>query len=1227
MKCPKCGAENSHGAKFCDQCGNPIGLKQEVQPTQKVDTSKTNLVLDSSESRELQSDERLVAVRSLLPSTLAEKIRRESKKIKGERKYVTVMFADISGFTSFSERLEPEDLTNLMNQCFSALSKVIYKYEGTIDKFIGDCVMVLFGAPITQEDSTERAIRCAFDMIEEIKKLSSYQAIKQFESPFSLHIGINAGWVIAGSVGSNLKMEYTVMGDTVNLAERLTELAEEGEILVSEPIFRDTKSTFVFKSRALIKIRGKEKKINVYELRGFQEVKQAQRGILGLSSPIIGRDNELGVLDSLMDRISDKSYAISLIGEAGVGKSRLIQELKNVRDNFFWWHGKCPSYGKSLPFGVFIEGFKSWLGIGESSGMEQLLIGKVNNLFGEESKEILPYLLTFLGLKVPEPLDVRVRWLNAESLRLQIFASIRRLFIRLCKEHPLILYLEDLHWVDAESVDLIKFLLGTLMNKPILFLFEFREEKESRAYQIKEAVSEIFKWQYLELTISPLSSSAGDQLIAHLLKSPKFPSDLRHLILKNAGGNPFYIEEFLKSLIDKDIISYQSGTWKVNKPIQKIEIPDSIEVIIGSRIDRLSSAEKSVLQSASVIGKSFLHQVLEYVSEVEDLNTQIAELIDKEFIFKTNGNIYQFRHPLIRDVAYNSLLKQTSRELHRRVGTCIEDIFSENLSKYYQFLAYHYYEGANWGRAFFYCKQAAEDAKENYNNLSAIEHYTRALNILDDSLPEMDKKEKAELLEKIGDVKRQIGRYDEALIDYNRACEYREGIEEKASLIGKLGTIFYKKGEYKEATNRYELAINMLENKFPSSPVLAETIADYAFLLSEGKGKYEQAETLILQALELISKDKESKLSARCYGSLGTICLRKGKYDDALAYYQKAASIHENLENKGGIAGILNNIGIIYRHKGELERALENYKRALLISNEIGYKGLTGSICVNTGVVYSNKGDLERAIEYYKKSLDISEAVGNKKGVGIAYGNIGAVYENKGDLTQALEYYQKSLEISKAIGDKAEIGRAYENIGGIWYEKGELEQALKYYKKCLNIFGYKRGIGITWCDIGKTQTELGKLKEAHKSLNSAEEFLRETGDKISLSRVYANFSELSPKENKIEEAISFARKSWEYAKDTGAKKEQIISLRILGTSLDAAGKKGAIEHLRKSITIAKQSNLKLEFAKSSYELGKLLHDKGKDLEARKLLVHSKEIFQKSGASLWLKKFNALSGRE
>lgn len=535
-----------------------------------------------------------------------------------ERKQVTVMFADISGFTAMSEKLDPEEVRSMINTCFDTLVAVIKRYDGYIDKFIGDEIMALFGAPIAHENDPERALRSALDMVETLNQFNIQHA-DRIPKPLALHFGINTGLVIAGGIGSQERQDYSVMGDPVNLASRLEGLSETGEILVGETTYRLTAPLFDFEALEPVKVKGKEDLVQVYRLLKAKPVTPGQiRGVEGLFSPLVGRDDTLNALKETVTALQQKQgWVASLIGEAGLGKTRLMFELKQVSTtyDFTWAEGRALSYGEDASYLLIRNLFQDLLALSPDTTPIQrgeILRSEIEQHFPDRFLDIYPYLGHLLEVQLDDRSLQRVKYLDGKVLQQHILRAAQEYLLAKANHNPLILICDDLHWADPSSLHLIEMLLPFTHTNPLSIFLVYRPRRQTRVWQFHQKVTTLLADKHHIVELNPLTKAESIQLLQNLLSPCTLEPQVQELLVTKAEGNPFYVEEMLRTLIDRRILKRRTDDkgWVLHGKIEDVTIPDTLQGVVMSRIDNLNPEMKRVLQMAAVIGRTFSYDLL-----------------------------------------------------------------------------------------------------------------------------------------------------------------------------------------------------------------------------------------------------------------------------------------------------------------------------------------------------------------------------------------------------------------------------------------------------------------------------------------------------------------------------------------------------------------------------------------------------------------------------------------
>ncbi|HKZ86042.1 MAG TPA: adenylate/guanylate cyclase domain-containing protein [Anaerolineae bacterium] len=630
MQCPACRTDNPQQAAFCMQCGTQLHLTCANCGTALPAQARFCLSCGQPVNVSTPTDNaRLTRLTTAAPAPLAEKMR--AAHLSGERRTVTVLFADVVGSTALAEKMDAEDWTLIMNRAFDRISPSIYKYEGTIARLMGDAILAFFGAPVAHEDDPARAVRAALGLLTAVTEFA-VETKREHGIDFAMRVGLNTGMVVVGEVGSDLKFEYTAMGDAVNLAARMQSAARPMTVLISEHTHRFVAPIFDCVDLGQIEVKGKSEPVRVYEVAGAKAEPGRVRGLAGLESPMVGRDAELSALLQLSAAVhAGLGRAAVVIGEPGLGKTRLIAEWKaastsnlqppisNLQSpipNLQWAEGHCLSYGQGLAYHLLIDLLRSLIGAPAAAGeveTREALLKLTQDLFGDALLDVYPYLGHLLSLQLEGDALDRVRLLDPQALQSQYLSALRQLFRALASRRPLVLVFDDIHWADPSSVDLLIKLLPLASEAPTLFCFVTRPDRDAPGWKLIAAAREAMGASLTEITLNPLSDADSRQLVSNLLEIESLPDGVRSIILQKAEGNPFFVEEVIRMLIDRGAIVKRGEGWVAEKEIENVDIPDNLQGLLLARIDRLPEDVKRTLRVASVIGRQFSVRVLEEV--------------------------------------------------------------------------------------------------------------------------------------------------------------------------------------------------------------------------------------------------------------------------------------------------------------------------------------------------------------------------------------------------------------------------------------------------------------------------------------------------------------------------------------------------------------------------------------------------------------------------------------
>ena len=736
MKCSECSAENRDGAKFCNQCGSKLELEcpqcRNLNPPESkfcTECGNSLSLLAAPPAQDVSVEEKLRKLRKYLPNGLTEKILAQKDRIEGERRQVTIMFVDMKGFTSLTEKLGPEGTLTFMDQVFEILIHKIHDYEGTVNELMGDGVLALFGAPIGLEDGPQRAVRSSLAMHKEMIRFNERIKGDYRIQPVLLRIGINTGPVVVGTVGNDRRVQFAAVGDTVNMAARMEQLAEPGTTYVTEETFRLTEGFFRFEALGLKPIKGKDNPAKAYRVIAASGPRtrfdvSTERGL----TPLVARHRELELLLESFERAkAGRGQAISIVGEAGLGKSRLLYEFRKAvtNENAAFIEGKCLSYAKAIAYHPIIDMLKSNFHVVDGDADSTISNKVLKGLKILDEAPTLPYVLELLSVKDS---GIDKIPLSAEAKKDRIVGAIKKIVLKRAEIRPLILAIEDLHWIDKSSEEVVKHLFDTIPGARVMLLLTYRPEfvqvwggKSSRG----------------QLNLNGLSNSESRAMVHHILGTEHVDRDLGELIVQKTEGNPFFIEEFIESLRALNGLKQDGARYRLTDRVKELNIPSTIEDVIMARVDPLPELTKQMLQIGSVIEREFSYELIKQVAtrSDQDLLGHLSILKEFEFLYERGihpKSTYVFRHALTRDVVYNSILAKRRKKIHGKIAAAIEHLCESNIEaiEHPERLGHHLTEAGLLERAIPYWQKAAEVATRRSANVEAVGHLKKALELL-----------------------------------------------------------------------------------------------------------------------------------------------------------------------------------------------------------------------------------------------------------------------------------------------------------------------------------------------------------------------------------------------------------------------------------------------------------------------------------------------------------------
>jgi len=1045
--CQACGFNNPPGMRFCGNCGTRLS---EAAPTPVDSGSASNLGV-------------------MMGADLIERFREAGLQAAGQRKNVTVLFVDLTDYTGLAETIDSEDLYEIIQEFINMLVSSVYKYDGIVDKIVGDGLMALFGAPIGHENNAELAVLSALDMQAGLAEFNQ-KVQERLGHSLEMHIGLHSGTVIVGGMGSNMLMDYTAIGDTVNLAHRLEEAAGSGVILVSESVYRQTRMLFAFEAVPALSLKGVQRKVTGYQLAGLKDRPGRVRGVEGLTSPMIGRDAELDQLKQNVQKMMIESgggFAM-IFGEAGIGKSRLLSELKSEIDHsaFKIYEGQSLTYRRSVAYWIFFDMMRNFLGISANAPESQVrarLAELSEEILGERASEIVPYLEHLLSLKpTSATAAARINQLDADQLRQQIFIAVRDLFVAESKRQPVLLILDDLHWADDASLDLLRFMLDSVRSASLFICGISRPVDDSSLTSILERAQKRLQDRYTLIQLTKLPEEISEQLLYQLLTIPELPPPLKNQIVQRAAGIPFYLEEILRMLID-DAIIYKDGIhWRLypEAEIASIGVPDNLQALILARFDRLDQQQRRILQVAAVIGREFSVALLETIltglsgTWIED---QLLQLAERGFIIPrvdSHQADFAFRHVLTSDAIYSTILRRDRGELHGQVGEAIEVLYADRLSEYIYLLARHYSWSPRLDRALHYSILAGQKSARDFINDQARVYFQQALQLLPKI--EHENSQAFDVHLGLGDALAFGGEYENARDHYSEAQEYIpkddcQFAKSYVELYQSIGRTYVRQGDYDQAINYLSQAHQVLDGCPDENPTERAGVWNDMGWIQFRRGNFEEAGETLQKALDLVVDSDAYGVIASIYNRLGGVAYYQGDWDQAAEYLRNSISIRESIGDVAGLASSSNNLGNLEIEMGLFDDALEDLKRNFELVNRLGQVEGIAVAYNNLGWLYILRGEMDEAKKSLNSALELANQIGFSSLVREAHKNIGELYLAQKQWDKAQSMLTEVVPSFEELGANDQLLNIYRLVGEAAIGKGDLDQAMIWAKKVDNI--------------------------------------------------------------------------------------------------------------------------------------------------------------------------------
>ena len=1041
MRCLRCGAENAAGTSHCSACGTRLAATCAAcgtpNPPQQKFCGDCGAPLNRT-----GGPARYVSAQEYTPRHLAEKILTSRTALEGERKHVTVLFADMKGSLELLADRDPEEARTLLDPALETMMEAVHRYEGTVNQVMGDGIMAIFGAPLAHEDHAVRACYSALRMQDKIRELSA-ELRRTHGVAIQIRIGMNSGEVVVRSIGNDLRMDYTAIGQTTHLAGRLEQLATPGAIFVTGECLRLAEGFMEAKSLGPVPLKGLSAPIEIFELLAASPVRSrlqaaAARGL----TPFVGRRLEMEGLHEALRRAAEGSgQVVAVVGQAGVGKSRLIHEFIHSPHARGWLvlESKSISYGRATPYLPLVDFLKGYLKVGDrddARAIREKVTGKVV-LLDQSLQDSIPAVLDLLGAL---PDDHQFRTLEPAQRQQLTARSVTNLMLSESAIQPVVMVFEDLHWHDMQTLELLRVLITSIRQSPILLLVSYRpKEREERLPHDVEPKTDgqphYEKWggrpHYHQLKLQPLAHESLEQLLRILLGDAPQLQPVKTFLVERTGGNPFFVEEIIRSLVETGVLAGTRGRYRLEQAFSSVEMPATVRAVLSARIDRLSPAQKRLLQEAAVIGKDVPFVLLQAIAEMPEaeLRTRLAELQAAEYLYESRlfpELEYTFKHSLTREVAYSILLRERTKLLHARVAHELIRLAGSRLEEHVEQIAEHAEQGEVWPLAVDYLQRSGEKAFALYANAEAADYFDRALKALQRlplgpasrvmavdltfelrnaliALSDLDRIRQClgaiePIVKEIGDEARSarlasfMCNHHFLAAEQARAIEVGEAGLEVASKVGdrrsqtelfyRLGQSYHLEGDNRKALQLIERSIELTaepreRDQFELAIIPAVGSRIWLVSILAEQGEFARGMQHAERALELARQAQHPVSEVLGWLAVGHVALRRGELERATGALGRGVDLAEQYSLPMWRLRLISSLGVGFAHSGRAREGLQLARQALEGAETMSLKVDQPLFHVHVGEALLAEGDTSGAAEHARKALDIARQHGN----------------------------------------------------------------------------------------------------------------------------------------------------------------------------------------------------------------------------------------------------------
>ena len=1025
---------------------------------------------------------------SYTPKYLTEKILTSRSALEGERKQVTVLFADIKDSTEFIRDLDPEEAQQLLDPAIHIMMDAVHRFEGTVNQVLGDGIMSIFGAPIAHEDHAARACYAALAMQTSMRPYA--ESVRRSQGiPLQIRVGLNAGEVVVRTIGNDLHMDYSAVGPTTHLAARMEQLATPGSIVLSGATLKLVEGLVRVNDLGLIPVKGMSEPVEVFELTGASAIKRRlQAAVARGLTKFVGREAEIGALhQALAQAGSGHGQVVAAVGEAGVGKSRLLYEFIQSHRTQGWrvLESASLSYGKATPYFPIVDMLKRYAHVedgDEARTVRAKLTGQVLTL-DEALHPITPALLALCDVL---PDDHPFHQLDPPQRRQQTLNGLQRLLLRESQEQPLVLVFEDLHWIDSETQTLLDNLVESLPTARILLLINYRPEYQH---------SWDSKTYYTQCRLDPLPPERADEFLDALLGDDDSLEYLKKQLIERTAGNPFFLEESVRTLVETQVLGGASGAYRLLQNIPTILLPATVQAILAARMDRLPEDEKRLLQMAAVIGADVPFSLLQTISEMPEaaLHPGITHLQSAEFLYETSlfpERVLTFKHALTHEVAYNSLLQEQRRALHGRILEALERLSNDGRTEEVERLAQHAWRGEVWEQALSYLTQAGTKATARSASREAIGYYEQALAACDHLPPQRalhvqaidlrlelhharfvlddhegsfnDLREAERLSQALDDAPRLArvrlhmalsfyvtGAYAQADALAHRACDLAMTGQDtaiQALAHSYLGVIAYAQGAYLQCRDYGRRARGILQDHLlydRSQQVIPVHVRYRLALCLAELGAFAEGASMGREGLHIAEEMNQPASLTLAFYSIGAVYLRQGDLRQALSFLERGIYICREANLRRYFSHIAPALGAAYILDGRAAEALTLLEEAVTLAASIGRIDLQASRVRTLGEAHLHAGHVETASDLAAQALDLARAYHERGNEAYVLRLLGEIAAQRGPSAsdQAATFYQQALALADELGMRPLQAHCHRDLGALYRQTGQAAQA------------------------------------------------------------------------------------------------------------------------------------------------------------------------------------------